>query len=224
MPALQLCQEIVSLIETIKDFDLELIEMLGELLLKDNGQINSPSAFDQIISILNHIHQSNPDYSLTLHRFYCYYIMRCLLSNPDDSQVLTTALDMVSKGKTFDKKLSYFGKCLDFVVMLESSIHEDLIINIVVDTVDEIPPFIECLDNFLQNIDTDETGENVLLVLLADAVQKSFNKNTNNGFKTFSPFPCHLVDKIAFTCFDTIGNSEVSNFTSSKVRKYVCKN
>jgi hypothetical protein len=39
MPALQLCQEIVSLIETIKDFDLELIEMLGELLLKDNGQI-----------------------------------------------------------------------------------------------------------------------------------------------------------------------------------------
>jgi hypothetical protein len=32
MPALQLCQEIVSLIETIKDFDLELIEMLGELL------------------------------------------------------------------------------------------------------------------------------------------------------------------------------------------------
>ena len=173
MPALQLCQEIVSLIETIKDFDLELIEMLGELLLKDNGQINSPSAFDQIISILNHIHQSNPDYSLTLHRFYCYYIMRCLLSNPDDSQVLTTALDMVSKGKTFDKKLSYFGKCLDFVVMLESSIHEDLIINIVVDTVDEIPPFIECLDNFLQNVDTDETGENVLFVLLADAVQKS---------------------------------------------------
>jgi hypothetical protein len=80
---------------------------------------------------------------------------------------------VVSKGKTFDKKLSYFGKCLDFVVMLVSSIHEDLIINIIVATVDEIPPFIECLDNFLQNVDTDETGENVLFVLLADAVQKS---------------------------------------------------
>jgi hypothetical protein len=99
--------------------------------------------------------------------------MRCLVSNPDDSQVLTTALDLVSKGKTFDKKLSYFGKCLDFVVMLVSSIHEDLIINIIVATVDEIPPFIECLDNFLQNVDTDETGENVLPVLLVDSVQKS---------------------------------------------------
>jgi intracellular sulfur oxidation DsrE/DsrF family protein len=96
--------------------------------------------------------------------------------------------------------------------MLESSIHEDLIINIVVDTVDEIPPFIECLDNFLQNVDTDETGENVLFVLLADAVQKSCLQ------ESLQP------DKIAFTCFDTIGNSEVSNFTSSKVRKYVCKN
>ncbi|CAC5397570.1 unnamed protein product [Mytilus coruscus] len=180
MPGLQLCQEIVHLVLKVDNFKPESVYLLGELFLENEGQIDSPSVFNLILSILQQLQVENSADVSKLQQLFCSYVMRSLLSNPSDNEILKLMLNNIAQGATFDSRLAYFGKCLEFALYVDKSGNEHLLDKIILNQLSEIPPFVKCLDSFLETVDLSNEKSDVLPCLLIDIVQKSFAEDSIN--------------------------------------------
>ncbi|XP_052068615.1 uncharacterized protein LOC127707897 [Mytilus californianus] len=180
MPALQLCQEIIHLVLKVDNFKPKSVFLLGELFLENEGQIDSPSVFNLILSILQQLQvESSADVS-KLQQLFCSYVMRSLLSNPSDNEILKLMLTNIARGATFDSRLAYFGKCLEFALYVDKSGNEHLLEEIILNQLSEVPPFVECFDSFMKTVDLLNEESDVLPCLLIDVVQKSFSEDSLN--------------------------------------------
>ncbi|OPL33433.1 hypothetical protein AM593_05709, partial [Mytilus galloprovincialis] len=180
MPALQLCQEIINLVLKVDNFKPDSVYLLGELFFENEGQIDSPSVFNLILSILQQLQvESSTDVS-KLQQLFCSYVMRGLLSNPSDNDILKLVLTNIAQGDAFDSRLAYFGKCLEFALYVDKSGNEHLLEEIILNQLSEVPPFVECLDSFMKTVDLSNEKSDVLPCLLIDVVQKSFAEDSIN--------------------------------------------
>ncbi|CAC5371881.1 unnamed protein product [Mytilus coruscus] len=170
--ALQFCREIVEILCIANCMPSGYITDLGQCITECFGKLDSMPVCECMYNILKKLQIENYVKTSILQRLFCSYVSKCIISNADNTEPLTFALNRISESEIFDNTLTFFGQVVKFAVMIDLAENEYVYLNILQDINESNEHFAMCFDNYLVDMDITSMNNMSLPMLLVDALEQ----------------------------------------------------
>ncbi|CAG2213493.1 unnamed protein product [Mytilus edulis] len=174
LTALKFCHELTEDFMKADVFiPVACINDLSQCILECKGNLEAVTVCECLHRILRKLHNDESVKQAVLQKLFCSYILRCMISSPENTEPLTFILNKIKENDMFDPTMSYIGQVVKFAVMIDLSDDRDAYYNMLINeklfNTDE--SFDMCFDS-IYVIWTSQKIENISLpILLLNAVE-----------------------------------------------------
>ncbi|CAC5398276.1 unnamed protein product [Mytilus coruscus] len=174
LTALKFCQELTEdFVKTGLSIPVSCITDFGQCILDNNGKLDALAVCECLHSILRKLQIEQSVKQAILQKLFCSYILRCMISSPENTEPLTFTLTKIKENEMFDPEMSYYGQVVKFAVIIDLNDNRDAYFNMLMNEksckTDEIVGM--CFDSYLVDLDVTDIKNMSLPILLLHVLE-----------------------------------------------------